>query len=270
MSLSDIKLCVACGKPLSPSDGSQYHPECLAAKCPTCGAVGLCGDGGPGDCGHGVIVHGGSHGGGKMHMTEQQNKALLEKDPDYAAKLMTPANTPGKSDHVLSLFNTDSANPVRLSFQNEGEPIFSIGPDGAVTVNPDIELDDVGRAFWKAVERTAPSTKNIGHAVHELAERFIAAGDLKDVRDKALNTDYEQHELRVLAGMMAEHKLARVEILPANPVKGFGPRGLDRSHMSHRSTYQVIVVNGVGIIGVAPGSIILQNIEKALKNEPEP
>ena len=59
----------------------------------------------------------------------------------------------------LSIFDTDSASPVRLSFQNEGEAIFSISPDGTVTVNPDIELDDVGRAFWKAVERTAPARR---------------------------------------------------------------------------------------------------------------
>ena len=55
----------------------------------------------------------------------------------------------------LSIFDTDSASPVSFSLQDEGKVIFSIGPDGSVTVNPDIEIDDVGRAFWKAVKRTA-------------------------------------------------------------------------------------------------------------------
>ncbi len=44
-------------------------------------------------------IYAGSHSGG--HMTEQQNKALLEKDPDYVTKLMTPANMPGKTDHTM-------------------------------------------------------------------------------------------------------------------------------------------------------------------------
>ena len=59
---------------------------------------------------------------------------------------------------TLSIFDTDNASPVRFEFSDsDAETIFSIGPDGVVTVNPNIELDDAGRAFWKAVDRTAPS-----------------------------------------------------------------------------------------------------------------
>lgn len=59
---------------------------------------------------------------------------------------------------IRDAFKKQEPFPVlRFQFQSGGEVMFSISPDGIVTVNPNIELDDAGRAFWKAVARTSPS-----------------------------------------------------------------------------------------------------------------
>ncbi len=158
---------------------------------------------------------------------------------------------------TLDMIETDSANAVRLEFQNaDNETIFTISADNKVTLHGDVDLDEASQSAWEAVERTTPSAS-------------WRPADLKDVRDR-LTGDYADSEARLIADLIMRHGFAHVALLPASQVKGFGPRGLDRSHPSHSPEHQVLVINNVGIIGITPGSVIHKSIERALETEPPP
>lgn len=189
----EVTRCVECGRKLGEGDGVTMHLKCITRLVSINEDVepgdavtqDMIDDSRPSSCGFPITdcVFGGAHGGGKMHMTEQQHKALHAKDPDYVAKLMTPANHSAKTSKEMQ-----------------------------------------GLTF--------------------------------------VGFDYERHELRTLAHMLAQpHGLARVKVQTGDEVKGF-------ASPSHSSTCRVLVINGVGITWYEPGSSIDKALEKALKTEP--
>ena len=188
--------CHKCGDDLLTGDPPDYHQACL---------VTVNKDVEPGDL---ITVDMISHGGGKTHMTEQQNKAFLEKDPDYVAKLMTPANTPGKTDHTLR-------NALLFS---DVLPCSMCG-DSDAHVGSHTRLCD---PCWELTKR------------------------LEDKRRVALL------------------KLARVEVIPVAELGGhlFNPR------------HDVLLINGVPVIGFEPdlvtAQVIREALQRALKTEPRP
>ena len=56
---------------------------------------------------------------------------------------------------------------------------------------------------------------------------------------------------------VVEQCVVRLELRPGNEVKGF-------TFPSHSKDYLVLVINGVGITGMPPGSIVHEKLKKAL------
>ncbi len=83
------------------------------------------------------------------------------------------------------------------------------------------------------------------------------AGTLHDVH-KLADGDYDQQELRVVADLMDRFSLARVEVLPFDQVNQVDGHLFNPEH-------NILVINGVPVIGFAPDLVTAQVIEKALK-----
>lgn len=246
-----------------------------------------------------VVVHGGSHSGGKMHMTEQQNKALLEKDPDYVTKLMTPANMPGKSTHVFTgAFEHESELPnIKLKCDKCGRPHWNVKQAREHTCGqpPQYKSTDIAEFVALGYRRTSRKFGIISRVDRPDWKEFLARKGMLIGPEREGNGADHYRACYSKDKITLEPPSLALEVPTSghDPV-GFIPKdqleqkladayaaecaecGRMRTTLEVKSLrpltpeWQTLVINGVGVIEFELGTELAGKVFRALRITPEP
>ena len=244
-------------------------------------------------------IYGGSHSGGKMHMTEQQNKALLEKDPDYVAKLMTPANMPGNSTHVFTgAFGHESELPnIKLKCDKCGRPHWNVKQAREHTCGqpPQYKSTDIAEFVALGYRRTSRKFGIISRVDRPDWKEFLARKGMLIGPEREGNGADHYRAVYSKDKITLEPPSLALEVPTSghDPV-GFIPKdqleqkladayaaecaecGRMRTTLEVKSLrpltpeWQTLVINGVGVIEFELGTELAGKVFRALRITPEP